>query len=1184
NYDLTIQDEFQLDDGIISESFNNIFDMDIVATIILSSVSDGSVVISNLVQDIVLRVLNKHNGNVPNCISDSKQLLENNSFFMIRTLIIPVRNDCEQIRVSPIPSGVVGRPIIFNIDVFDANLVSILVTESYTGQIVSHTMKSISNDNKHYEISFIPNIARQHIVKISYNEKILSTNHIDVCNINKIHVSSIHNGIVGKPLIFSVDTYDAGEGNLEVTISDGQRTLPAELKNNQTRKFDIAFIPEISGLHTIVITFNGISIEGSPFIIHIDEPSISDDHSLDDDNDNDFEFLIGGQLEGTKIGEIAWIICETSLTDMYEDFNLYVTDPEKVIIKHTRIQDLDGRWRIEFEPTQAGIYQIQTGSDKSQITFSSIDILPLDYERYIYGERIVYLNALNFISIISDNDDDDIKVRLISSNNNEIPIEIEKHSSEWKIYYSLTETGYYQLNIIDDDDEKQLFDIYCITEKIDVFRNGGIEDITRLIIDRTKIIGDDINVIVKDGLAHTIPAAFYRNLSRDLVIEYIPVRTDIHEIFIRTQNKLLDICPIRIMAFCAEKSYEPVLRVQIKEILEHTFSGVIDQNNQLEISVTDPFERPISFQRSKNEHGELTISLSPVRVGTHWICISNDENDSFALLPIFAYDDDYIPLSPIDKQSLHEKIISNDHDTHSTNDSYSPCREFTTVSETSEFRPSRQSSLSPLRVPSPIKEDITITSPIISNEFLQSSIINDQSNSVVQTYDITDLNDPCICHISKFYLKDPDDKFNIIIHDTNGNTIDYKIECLSDGRKCISYEPTIVGPMKIYILNKKETFNENPLIVNAFDPSAVHLINFPKNIQINKTTCFYIDPIKAGKGIIQIIIKDPNNQSLPITIQKQSNEQIVVQFKPIVLGLHTVSILFNRIPISRTPMQILVENIEQQSTIKSVRSSKIEERGRSIYSKHELLLLAQQQQPQQEEEKPDKLSSQIINSQLVKSNEIVVRQKDLVLKSQSIPLNEIEIQRLQLIKEKFECGQPIDVIFDPRPYPFKVILKNSYPIINDDIHFLLNQPHIAYVHITINGIQIPLLATRRHDNTFLLKFRPILAGDYSIILKDYIGQLILGCPYNFPVYNPNGIHIESFNHLQPINDCHFICNIDNSGQGKFFVMIYDQLKPIKIPCQIQTLSINRRRISFLPNKIGTYKIYIAYRNIPINGK
>jgi hypothetical protein len=33
----------------------------------------------------------------------------------------------------------------------------------------------------------------------------------------------------------------------------------------------------------------------------------------------------------------------------------------------------------------------------------------------------------------------------------------------------------------------------------------------------------------------------------------------------------------------------------------------------------------------------------------------------------------------------------------------------------------------------------------------------------------------------------------------------------------------------------------------------------------------------------------------------------------------------------------------------------------------------------------------------------------------------------------------------------------------------------------------------------------------------------LGCPYILPIYNPNGIHIESYDHLQPINDCHLIC-------------------------------------------------------------
>jgi hypothetical protein len=55
---------------------------------------------------------------------------------------------------------------------------------------------------------------------------------------------------------------------------------------------------------------------------------------------------------------------------------------------------------------------------------------------------------------------------------------------------------YYQLSITDDDEE-QLFDIHCVAEETDLFRNGGIEDIARLIIDHSKILTDDVNVIVK---------------------------------------------------------------------------------------------------------------------------------------------------------------------------------------------------------------------------------------------------------------------------------------------------------------------------------------------------------------------------------------------------------------------------------------------------------------------------------------------------------------------------------------------------------------------------------------------------------------------------------------------------------------------------------------------------------------
>lgn len=64
-----------------------------------------------------------------------------------------------------------------------------------------------------------------------------------------------------------------------------------------------------------------------------------------------------------------------------------------------------------------------------------------------------------------------------------------------------------------------------------------------------------------------------------------------HEVFIRTQNNLLDLCPIRIMSFGASTTFDPVLRVQVKEVLEHTFEGISDNVDQLQIEITGKHRR-----------------------------------------------------------------------------------------------------------------------------------------------------------------------------------------------------------------------------------------------------------------------------------------------------------------------------------------------------------------------------------------------------------------------------------------------------------------------------------------------------------------------------------------------------------------------------------------------------------------
>ena len=54
-------------------------------------------------------------------------------------------------------------------------------------------------------------------------------------------------------------------------------------------------------------------------------------------------------------------------------------------------------------------------------------------------------------------------------------------------------------------------------------------------------------------------------------------------------------------------------------------------------------------------------------------------------------------------------------------------------------------------------------------------------------------------------------------------------------------------------------------------------------------------------------------------------------------------------------------------------------------------------------------------------------------------------------------------------------------------------------------------------------------------------------------------------------------------------MVYHQqedqsFQPIYMPIQIQPRPSNHIRIGLSPSKIGTYRIYIAYRNLPVNGK
>lgn len=188
--------------------------------------------------------------------------------------------------------------------------------------------------------------------------------------------------------------------------------------------------------------------------------------------------------------------------------------------------------------------------------------------------------------------------------------------------------------------------------------------------------------------------------------------------------------------------------------------------------------------------------------------ICNDDDDSFALIPIFAFDDDYIPLSPIGTPSLDEK----DTQTRDISD-IEPVpllRDITTISETSEIPSTRTTSRSPEQKISSMRDNSTNTMPPSDGRI----------SPEIQVLDMIDLVDPIVRTVSKFTFKDPNNQLHTIIYgkriplpsliltdshwiDANDDEVIQQIERLSDGRKAISYEVNVVGKL-ISVDGKRE--------------------------------------------------------------------------------------------------------------------------------------------------------------------------------------------------------------------------------------------------------------------------------------------------------------------------------------------------------------------------------------------
>ena len=115
-------------------------------------------------------------------------------------------------------------------------------------------------------VRFVPSEVGTHIIEASIGGTTLVGGPLiaKVYDSSLIQVTDVNGGVVGQPCQFRVDASAAGEGQLEISINEGE--VPNHVQVVGGGRCLVSFTPEQAKPHLIDIKFNGETVIGCPFV------------------------------------------------------------------------------------------------------------------------------------------------------------------------------------------------------------------------------------------------------------------------------------------------------------------------------------------------------------------------------------------------------------------------------------------------------------------------------------------------------------------------------------------------------------------------------------------------------------------------------------------------------------------------------------------------------------------------------------------------------------------------------------------------------------------------------------------------------------------------------------------------------------------------------------------------------
>ncbi|XP_013193128.2 filamin-A [Amyelois transitella] len=120
-----------------------------------------------------------------------------------------------------------------------------------------------------YRIEFTPEEVGTHLIDVSIADDKLAAGPLvaKVYDASLIKVTDVGNAVVGQQCQFRVDASAAGEGQLEISINEGE--VPNHVQVVGGGRCLVFWRPETATPHRVDIKFNGEPVPSSPFVFHV---------------------------------------------------------------------------------------------------------------------------------------------------------------------------------------------------------------------------------------------------------------------------------------------------------------------------------------------------------------------------------------------------------------------------------------------------------------------------------------------------------------------------------------------------------------------------------------------------------------------------------------------------------------------------------------------------------------------------------------------------------------------------------------------------------------------------------------------------------------------------------------------------------------------------------------------------